>query len=300
MACFRPVTAYKPDDGGPIVFFERKGYREIQLPCGQCIGCRIRKRDEWAIRCLCESKLHRHNHFLTLTYDDANVPDDYSLDYRHFQLFMKRMRKRFGPFRFFMCGEYGEQFWRPHYHALLFGLDIPDLRKCNSVFSQHDVFSSETLGKLWGKGSHSIGSVTYESARYCAVYATKRVTGDRAEDHYERVSPVTGEFVSVAPEFAHMSLRPGIGAKWLESYWRDVYVSGAKGVVVKGKPRPIPRYFDGLMRDVAQEVMEAVDFDRYLEAQSRSVDNTRERLAVREEVAISRQRFNRERFGNEV
>lgn len=304
MTCYRPVTAFKPLDGGPISFSERKNHREIQISCGQCIGCRIRKREEWAIRCYCESKMHRDNQFLTLTYDDEHLPDDGSLNYRHFQLFMKRARKHYGSFRFFMCGEYGETYWRPHYHALLFGLDIPDKRKSNSVLSKHDIYQSETINKLWGQGFVSIGEVTYESARYCAVYATKRVTGDRADFHYERVSPVTGEFVRVTPEFARMSLGgrtgKGIGMPWLEKYWKDVYVSGANGVVVKGRVKPIPRYFDTSMQNIAQHVMDDVLFDRWMEAQAHLSDRTRERLAVREEVALSRQRFNRERFGNEV
>ena len=98
MTCYRPLTAFKPLDGGPVTFFEKPNSREIQLSCGQCIGCRIRKRENWAVRCYCESKMHQDNIFLTLTYDDEHLPSDGSLNYRHYQLFMKRLRKRSGRF----------------------------------------------------------------------------------------------------------------------------------------------------------------------------------------------------------
>lgn len=300
MACFRPIVAFKPDDGGPILFSERKGYREIQIPCGQCIGCRIRKREEWAIRCYCESKMHRDNHFATLTYDDEHLPADGSLDYSHFQLLVRYMRRKFGKFRFFMCGEYGDNFGRPHYHALFFGLNLPDLVKCNSVHSSCDVFTSETVSKLWGRGFVSFGSVTYESARYCAVYTTKRVTGPAAADHYTRVVPATGELVCVSPEFARMSLKPGIGLPWLTKYWRDVYARGELYFPLQDKRKPVPRYFDSMMDEIAAEVMDDITFDRWYEAQKYAEHRTRERLEVREAVALSRQSFNRERYNNAV
>ena len=211
MPCYKPITAWKPLEGGAIQFSEKKNSREIQIACGQCIGCRIQKRESWAVRCYAESKLHKHNQFVTLTYDDDHLPKDGSLDYRHWQLFAHRLRKSLGPFRFFVCGEYGETTIRPHYHALLFGLDIPDLVKCNSVYASSDIYKSETIDKLWRLGGCRIGTVTYESARYCAVYTTKKVGGDLAKERYSRVDMSTGETWMVKPEFARMSLKQGIG-----------------------------------------------------------------------------------------
>jgi len=295
VTCYRPLTAFKPLDGGPVSFSEKKAHREIQLPCGQCIGCRIRKREEWAIRCYCESKMHQDNVFLTLTYDDEHVPSDGSLDYRHFQLFMKRARKKFGPFRFFMCGEYGETTQRPHYHALLFGLAVPDRVKSNSVYAKSDVYDSETIRSLWGQGNISLGEVTYASARYCAVYATKKITGARAAEHYQRVNPYTGELHVISPEFAHMSLRPGIGLGWLRRYWPDLYASDAGGMVIDGKVKCIPRYFDTHMEVIANEVLESHQFKRFQAAMSNSENHTPERLRVREACAQAKERFNKER-----
>ena len=297
MSCFRPLTAFKPVDGGPISFFEKSNHREIQIPCGQCIGCRIRKREEWAVRCYCESKMYRDNAFITLTYDDDHLPPDGSLNYRHFQLFMKRMRKHYGPFRF-MCGEYGERFDRPHYHALMFGLSVDDRVKSNSLYSKHDIYDSPSVREMWGQGNISIGEVTYESARYCAVYATKRITGDRAEEHYGRVNTITGEISYIEPEFAHMSLRPGIGFPWLAKYWKDAYVSGANAVIIGGKRKVIPRYFDTQMEVIAAEVLESHQFKRFEAALKRVGDNTPDRLAVREELAERKAKFNNERFSH--
>lgn len=312
MACYKPVTAYKPIDGGALEFTPTKESREIKIKCGQCIGCRIERQEMWALRCYVESKMHASNCFITLTYNEDNYPQYGSLNYSHFQLFMKRLRKRFARYalvrqdddtfirkdisniRFFACGEYGEQDERPHYHALLFNHDFPDRVKCNSIRSAHDIYRSETLEKLWPYGFSSIGEVNYTTARYCATYAIKKMYGDKAKDHYSRVVAATGEIVEIEPEFAQMSLRPGIGAEWLEKYWRDLYTVH-DAIIVDGKKKRIPRYFDKKMDDLVPLLMDDVEFQRQLKAEVFAADNTPERLAVREQVEIARRNFNQER-----
>lgn len=299
MTCYRPVTCWKPLSGGAVVFREVGDAREIAIKCGQCIGCRQEKREYWAIRCLCESKMHAANSFVTLTYDQEHFPQHGSLNHRHWQLFAKRLRAKLGPFRFFMCGEYGDLKDRPHYHALLFGLDFPDRVRANSINASEPVYRSEILSRVWPHGSHSIGTVTYASARYCAAYTTKKITGPNAADHYSRVDVSSGEVVSVVPEYARMSLgrRPGegIGGPWLEKYWRDIYETGHNAVIVAGKKKAVPRYFDLQMDRIAAHVMDGVEYDRYLKASEHSADNTADRLAVREYVHAARDRFNEER-----
>ena len=95
----------------------------LELPCGQCIGCRLERSRQWAMRCLHEASLYDSNSFITLTYDDSNLPYGGSLNYEDFQKFMKRLRKRINSkVRFYMGGEYGsEGTMRPHFHACLFG-----------------------------------------------------------------------------------------------------------------------------------------------------------------------------------
>jgi len=298
MACYRPITAWKPFEGGSLLFSEKRDCREIKIACGQCIGCRIAKQEMWAIRCYAESKMHERNCFVTLTYED--MPQNGSLNYRHFQLFMKRLRKKCGPVRFFMCGEYGEQLERPHYHCLFFGFDFPDKVKCNSLRSSHDIFRSPTLEGLWSYGFSSIGEVNFATARYCATYAVKKVTGERAEDFYSRVNTETGEIVKLEREFAHMSLRPGIGFSYLEKYWRDLY-SIHDAVIIDGKRKRIPRYFDQKMDDLVPLLMDDIEFKRFKDGERTAHDRTRERLEVREVVALAQQKFNKERsFNNAV
>lgn len=300
VACYKPVKAFQPLAGGAVRFTEGKDTRTVTLRCGQCIGCRVDRQKMWAIRCWAESKCHQANAFVTLTYSPEHYPMHGSLNYTHFQLFMKRLRKAVekrggGPFRFFMCGEYGDELARPHYHALLFGLDFPDKRKCNSVRSKRDVFQSEELDRVWGKGFATIGEVTYASARYVAAYTLKRHSVLGPDDmHYRRVDTVTGELVELQPEFARMSLKPGIGLAWLERYWRDLYETAQKAVIVNGKRETIPRYFDVKMRERMPAFMESFDWEREKEALKNWENNTPERLAVRNFLHEERAKFNRE------
>lgn len=265
---------------------ERKGVRSLTLPCGQCIGCRLVRVRSWAIRCMHEASQHEVSSFVTLTYDQEHF--DPSLNYRDFQKFMYRVRTRLGPTRFFMCGEYGEHTQRPHFHALLFGRSFRDGVTCGK-----DIYCSQTLTALWPHGFSSFGAVTYQSAAYVARYATKKITGPLAAAHYSRVDTRTGECVTVTPEFARMSLRPGIGASWFAKYWREVYVPRDGVVRPGGKQVPPPRYYDKLLDDLNYQLKEEKDYTRYLQSIQHDSDNTPERLAVREHVARAALAFKR-------
>lgn len=297
MPCYRPVTVFKPDDGGAISFRELKGHREIRIPCGKCIGCRLEIVDAWAFRCMAEASMHKHNHFLTMTYDDDNLPADESLNHRDWQLFAKRLREKAGPFRFFMCGEYGDNTQRPHYHALLFGLDIPDRVKCNSVYSVNTLYDSEMLREVWGKGFVTLGEVSHASAKYCATYALKRVSEDLEAERYTWVTRY-GEVLVRKQPYGKMSLRPGIGAEWLAKYKSDVANHGA--VFQNQFAKKVPRYFCELMEKVDPVGAELLQYTK--EEKAKSVYNpenvTRDRLEVREQVAHARRKFNKERFPN--
>lgn len=239
MPCYRPLPAWQLPDGG-IVFWAKEGTRRMSVPCGQCSGCRLRRARHWATRCIHESQLHSMSCFLTLTYRD---PAPYSLDYRDFQLFMKRLRKFVGVrVRFFACGEYGEITFRPHFHACIFGVDFLDKKFHKLSKSGERLYVSSKADSLWSHGNVWIGSVSFQSASYVARYVMKKVTGDLAEHYYQVLDVESGELVPVAPEFVHMSLKPGIGSGWLEKFGSDVYPSG--DVVVNGKKAQAPRYYD--------------------------------------------------------
>lgn len=238
MPCYRPLHGFRakrPEPSGRyrVVFNLRDGYADlpIDVPCGQCIGCRLERSRQWAIRCMHEASLHEQNCFITLTIDDEHMPKDFSLNVELGQKFYKRLRKKCGPFRYLHAGEYGETTGRPHYHACLFGLDFPD-KKLWSMKRGHALYTSEILDSCWQQGQALIGSLTFESAAYVARYVVKKVTGERADAYYS----------GKKPEFNVMSRRPGIGAKWLEKWKRDVYPSDE--VISRGVAMRPPRAYD--------------------------------------------------------
>lgn len=243
MSCYHPLRAFRAgvnDNGRMRLVWKQSGTAgvEVFLPCGQCVGCRLERSRQWAMRCVHEASMNDDNCFITLTYNDEYLPKDMSLDVREFQLFMKRLRKEFGAgIRFYHCGEYGENFGRPHYHAILFGFDFAD-----KVFlmkrGEHILYESPSLTRLWGKGFASIGAVTFESAAYVARYVMKKVTGDAAEAHYQGRKP---EYTTMSR--GSKKLRTGgIGKGWIEKFKSDVYPSDE--CIVRGKSVKPPRYYD--------------------------------------------------------
>lgn len=240
------------------------------------------------MRCIHESQMHDLSSFVTLTYDEANCP--VSLRYSDFQKFMKRVRRKFGPTRFFMAGEYGEQLGRPHYHAVLFGVHFAD-RVVHKVSGNFPLYRSAALSQLWPFGFATVGDVTFESAAYTARYCLKKVTGPGAGDHYRRVDLRTGEVVDVVPEFARMSLKPGIGATWFEKFKSDVFGREKDAVIVNGQSCKPPRYYREYLDRVDGDLGELVDFNRYLRSGNGLEDRTPERLEVREAVTKARLKF---------
>lgn len=248
----------------------------LQLPCGQCVGCRLERSRQWAVRCMHEASLHEDNCFITLTYDDASLPEDGSLDKRHWQLFAKRMRKRCGSFRFFHCGEYGEKLGRPHYHACIFGFDFPDKVYFKDSHSGEKLYTSRLLDDLWSLGYGTVGAVSFESASYVARYVMKKVTGEAADSHYG----------GLQPEYVTMSRRPGIARGWFERWSNEVFPSDE--VIARGFPCKPPRYYDVLQEAAEPSVFDLVKRKRRIELRKHSKDLTPERLAVREKCAKAR------------
>lgn len=182
--------------------------------------------------------------FVTLTYDDQNLPENGSLDPDHFRSFIRAMRESEGSLSYYGCGEYGDQYSRPHYHAVLFGPEFSDRVPIDGRQGPN-VFSSDYLGDTWGRGITEFSSVTLASASYVAGYVRKKVAAMENPDLYTRVDPDTGELVSVTPEFARMSRRPAIGKRWIEKNWQHVYAHDR--VVIDGHEMKPPRYYDKWM-----------------------------------------------------
>ena len=283
MPCYHPMKAWRskaPDDFNPatgkfkMTFERNKGlpFTETDLPCGQCLGCRNDYARKWAIRCYHESQLHKENCFITLTYDDKHYPENGSLNKRDFQLFMKRLRKKYGSGpRFFHAAEYGDNLDRPHHHACIFGFDFPDKYPW-SVRKDITIYRSDSLESLWPFGYSTIGECNYDTACYVARYILKKQTGKRAEEHYK----------GLLPEFTTMSRRPGIGRDWYDKYKDDLY-NYDKCVVRNNFILKPPRYYDNLYDLENPEHLSQLKQARKLKAKD-NPDNTPERLAVRKEV----------------
>jgi len=285
MACYTPLDAWKGPNG--ITFDQKAGYYDmpLHLACGQCIGCRKDRLAGWTIRALHEAQMHEESCFLTLTYNDANLPADRSLDVAHWQRFAKRLRKAQGPFRFLHCGEYGGQNHRPHYHALIFGKafykDSIEVKGKNGPFRV-----SESLTKLWPFGYHAIGELNYTTARYVASYTIDKLSGEKQEAALERVDPLTGETWCVSPEYATMSRRPGLGKSWFEKYAGDVYPDNF--VIINGRKMKPPSYYDKLLEEQDPQLHSKMKEQRKREIRKNAKHNTHERLKVREKVAHAR------------
>lgn len=296
MPCYHPLTGYKSrvvnaETGKrDVVFDPRDGFSDlkVQLACGQCVGCRVARSQEWAVRCVHESELHRENSFVTLTYRDEDLPYGGTLVKKHFQDFMKRLRRFYDGERisYFHCGEYGEERRRPHYHALLFGVWFPDSTFYKRNERGDSLYDSPTLSRLWGLGDCRIGAVTFESAAYCARYTLSKITGERAKKHYEVIVPETGEIIQLLPEYVTMSLKPGIGKRWYEQFSSDVYPADFV-VVAGGRKYAPPSYYDLLHELQAPDDFQRVVLERVKKARTRAGDSTPERLVVREKVRKS-------------
>ncbi len=270
-----------------VVFNVRRGYadRPISIPCGQCIGCRLERSRQWAIRCVHESSLYEENCFLTLTYDDDHLPMNRSLDIRDFQKFMKRLRKTHGAgIRFFHCGEYGENFGRPHYHACVFNFDFGDKQPWKTT-QENSLHTSEELQRLWPFGFSSVGAVTFQSAAYVARYITKKITGPGSVAHYEYVSD-DGEVFDRSPEYTTMSRRPGIGKGWLDQYRTDIY-PGDFVVLNNVKMKP-PKFYDRQLEVEYPTDYARLRSARIIDGKKHADNNTKDRRAVREKVQESR------------
>lgn len=248
MPCYGALTGYfssrlNANGKRSIVFDKRQALTgvPILIPCGECIGCRLTWRRQWAIRCMHEKRLHCESAFLTLTYDDDHLPSPPTLLLSDLQLFMKRLRStRPVGLRFFACGEYGESTQRPHYHLLLFNTDFADKRYWKDSATGEPLFRSAELSRLWPAGSNVLGSVSAKSCAYVAGYMLKKVG-----------APVVYP-PGFAPEFRVMSRRPGLGTVWLDRYAEEAYRHDS--AIMDGHEVALPKFYDAKQEVVSREV----------------------------------------------
>jgi len=317
MPCYHPLKGWrsrKINENGKraVVFDIREGYADmpVTVPCGKCIGCKLEKSRQWAIRCMHEASMYKDNCFITLTYNNDHLPADNSLNHEHFQKFFKRLRKKYGDrIRYYMCGEYGEKFSRPHYHACIFNFAFHDMYLFRVDSRGTRLYRSPELEKLWPYGFSTIGEVTFESAAYVARYVTKKLTGSKpftikinnekitysnSEEHYQVIDYTTGEVTYRTREYAQMSRRPGIGKPWLLKYATDVYPQDH--VIMRGRKMIPPRYYD--------DFLEKENFELYQQIKRRRKQNSKEitarRLEDMEKVKISKTKTLYRKYENEI
>lgn len=231
MSCHRPVVITRalsefradnpkrPRPGDPGVFLHsRSGEHrvEMQVPCGKCESCNAARAMQWSVRCWCEMQDHDRVSFITLTYDDEHLPKDGKLVKKDLQDFFKRLRKKHNV-RYFACGEYGDTYRRPHYHAIIFGLDF--LGDAIPIGDGH--FINDHLSNIWGRGRTTVAPASFSTICYTVGYVAKKI-GD-------------------PDSFQLMSSRPGLGANYISRFEDDLRRTGV--IWIEGREYPLPEYF---------------------------------------------------------
>lgn len=297
MACYYPIDAWRakaPNASGryPLVFNRNQAQQDdpLKVPCNKCIGCRLQHAQAWGIRCAHEMRSYDDNCFITLTYDDEHLPHDESIHKRHLQTFFKRLRKSLTgkKIRYFACGEYGtdqdpntiDSLGRPHYHSIIFNHDFPDKELYKTVRG-NPLYTSESLNALWGKGISTVQEANFKTAQYTAGYVVKKIGGEFAEKHYQKLDKSTGEITNVHPEFMLCSTRPGIGYNWAKKYLTDL----DKGFITfQGKKVPYPKYYDTVYRQLNDERHQFLRDNKRNRVDSLDRDFTLDRLRVKEKI----------------
>lgn len=241
MACTNPQNKSRTVNGASFDYVH---------PCGQCMACRIRKREEWTTRLLLEATLHPIGWvtFSTLTYANQPVtecgyptlkPEDVTrfldrLRRYHFvtlpESVQKLPKERRPRLRYFIVGEYGEKSWRPHYHMMLYGAPLPLAEALVRKAWPEPVpilgLPENYDGPRWkGEcGWSEVKLLTVQRARYVARYTTKRLT--------QPCSSLGGR----VPEFARMSRNPGLASGMGAAIWQSIRHHGMDLVASDGEP----------------------------------------------------------------
>ena len=267
-------------------FLEKGIVRKDTVPCGTCTGCRTRLRLDWTLRGVHELQMHDEKAlFLTLTYSDEYLPEDLSIRKEEMQKFMKRVRKKH-KFSYYACGEYGDKTNRPHYHAIIYGLELDDLEEFGRNPVTGDIYyRSAYMEKKWPFGYVIIGGVTFQSIAYVAKYVNKKITGNMAEEHYKRriVDEHTGEVLEewqVEPEFQLASRNPALGLRWFQKYTSDCFPKDS--ISYDGKQFPVPDYYLRKLEELDNELYIKVKIEREYADYDNDTVVSLERLAAME------------------
>lgn len=278
MICQRPIWIRETSD--------RKGQ---YVPCGRCYDCLQKKRAIWTFRIMQESKRAESSYFITLTYDEENIPIADIYGYQVGTLakidltnFIKRLRQnilKYAPeydsrwfnisystnnsgsiskrvnskIRYFACGEYGSKGDRPHYHIIIW--NFPDYFV--DLDRIHKEIYSDLIDKVWNKGFTTISEVNQARAHYVAKYTLDPLVSWSKEYDYKE------------KPYATMSRKPGVGNcyvndKTIKHYQR---IDGAFALQ-EGYKLPIGRYLKEKLYDdytVEERFEKKINIQKYLE-----------------------------------
>lgn len=299
---------YEPTEG-IYLFSEREArsfnhYELSEVPCGRCLECTMKDKRGWTARALAEAQLHDVSSFITLTYNDAHLPDDAGLCRAELKSFIDRLRigikRQYNKnIVVFGCGEYGGNpsdpvktpEGRPHYHLCIFGFDFPDRTPFKMSDSGFLIYRSPFLESKWSREGSPMGFCTVQNLEfgdmaYCAGYvdkkALKRATAEQ-DKYVSRGKYVVDKYGECREaEFRVYPVRPALGRNWLDKYFNDCYPSGF--MIFDGKRFAVPKYFDKVARERDPEMFDKVKQERREKALLRADENTPERRAVREEL----------------
>lgn len=309
MKCYNPRLAFKRAEGGRLQFtsltwsqyiHHKKGYsippinqyivnkgltEALPIPCGSCEACHLERSQQTAIRCMHELQ-YPHNNigiFLTLTYDDENLPKNGHLDYNHPKNFVKHLRDLISPHKISTlgCAEYGEKGGRPHYHLLIFGWEPKDKQlkyESQSGSKKYSVFESKTIDRIWKKGLAEFGSIERESANYVARYTLKKCK-NKNKNKNESEKPKEKTICR--------SLRPALGKLWYEKYSRSVRSIDASillDATGAAQQLPVPRYYDRLLEKESPNAYEALKTSRKEFQPLDQYENSKERKDQKKQV----------------
>lgn len=227
------------------------GLSYVTVPCGHCLECKKERSQSWSLRLMLESLGYGCSAFLTLTYDDEHLPlNEYrfpTLQREDLTLFFKRLRRDLEPrrIRYYACGEYGDHTARPHYHAIVYGIDYRERELCE---------------ENWPNGFVTLGDVTPASCNYVAGYVQKKLYDNESYDDIE-------------PPYSVMSKH--IGADYFNRHCIELLNNNY--LLYRGKKFKLPRYFwrmmDKELGTMEKSAIKRIHLDKYLDVLERDYEN---------------------------
>lgn len=219
---------YVPEVHTPAFLFKlslkHHNHKFQVVPCGKCLDCIRKQARDWKVRLFHEAQVTNTCIFLTLTYNDDNLPKDGCIHYDHFQKFMKRLRRKLDGVKitYFVACEYGTRTFRPHFHVIIYDLPIEVINEfkffcCSRSDRRIKVFRSSFFEDLWTFGYSSITKVERNDPRAFG-YVAGYIISKKNKRHFREV-----EKLGLCPESHKMSLKPCIGRRYFDKYYVSIY-----------------------------------------------------------------------------